>query len=80
MVFLFLDAAPEAQKTELQNRILNILENKLHDPNKPAGLLPPTQQLNPSILNDSSLQAVKDIVQSKLRGQMNLLGPHAPRI
>lgn len=76
------DSAPnQVTKLDLEKRILGILastENKIHD-TKPPGLLPPTQQLNPSILNDSStFQAVKDIVQSKLRGQ--LLGAMGSRL
>jgi hypothetical protein len=83
MLYSFTDSAPEQTKIDLEKRILGILtssDNKLGD-NKPVGLLPPTQQPNPSILNDSStLQAVKDIVQSKLRSQMNLLGSLGPRM
>lgn len=70
------DLATHIIKAKLENRIRYILssENKLNS-DKSSGLLPPTQQPNPSILNDTTtLKTLQNIVQS------NLLGPLGSRI
>lgn len=70
------DLATHIIKAKLENRIRYILssENKLNS-DKPTGLLPPTQQPNPSILKDTAtLKTLQNIVQS------NLLGPLGSRI